>query len=662
MTGAALLGAFLLAPSAAQAQASRYVYQPPAFQVSTNGPRGITFPFSVTAEGRISEFNWWFNATGWGDLHIRYTLPDGTYFEQVAGQPWVGVGQVFGKQALGTWTLRLTENRPFQSNTFETGFTVVAIRDATTTLPISGAYVPALAGAESLVLNWMRSNQIEAATLAVMKNGKLVLSRGYGWQDRARTTPALPEAVSRWASNTKMLTAAAIRILMAQGRLAPSDTAWNVMAVQPPPGYTVTDPRHFQYTIDELLNHRAGLPHDVDYQSGPLGALLGLGRAATLTEMVAYMWSTTLPYDPNPDPLGESHYSNWGYQLLGAIIEKVSGMSYDAFVRGYVTAPLGATTFQVGRRGPGRALPNELWYAGRTFIAPQWDWNFSMDLVEDPYGDDLETRPGAGSLVSTAPDYLRFLKAYFHTGEPKPASLVGWSWDYTFYGGGPGNCSATREQISPDGSSLEWALLVNESPDDGSALENLRISLDNFFAGVTRWPTTDLFRTPAFVEQNGQVVLEAEHFTTASPRTDVGPWQVASAQSGFVGDGYITMPSGPCSTATWSNGAEATYNVKLSTTGDYYLWLRRYITGSLDNAAYAGVDGKQVGSLVDNSGSSPNKWAWYRHGTKLSFASAGQHTLSIRRGDRGYKIDRILLTKNSSYTPSGNGPAESARQ
>jgi CubicO group peptidase (beta-lactamase class C family) len=660
LTVAMVLG---MLPGRAHAQASRFVYQLNDYVLPTNGPAGIRFPIAVTAEGRISEFMWGFNASGWRDLHIRYTLPDGTSFEQVAGQPWVDAGAVYGKQALGTWSLRLTENLPGPSETVSTGFTIVTLRDANPNLPVTGTSVRALAGVDPIIVGWMRTNQIEAATLAVMKNGKLVYSRGYGWQDRARTTATLPEAVSRWASNTKMLTAAAIRKLIAMGKLNLSDRAWDVMAVQPPAGMTVSDPRQFQYTVDELLNHRAGLPRDVVLQSGALGSVLGLGRAATLREMVSYMWTVWLDYDPNPDASGEQHYSNWGYQLLGAMIEKVAGISYDAFIRGYITAPLGATSFQVGPRGPGHALQDELWYAGQTFMDPQWDWNGSMNWVEDPYADDLTTRPGAGSLVSSSVDYMRFLKAYFHSGDPKPSSLVGYSWEYTFYGGGPGNMSATRDRIQPDGSSLEWALLVNES-DISNTLDGLRANLDNFFAGITAWPTTNLFHTPAYYETGGVVVMEAERFNTASPRSDVGPWQVANAQAGFSGTGYITMASGPSSnTATWSNAADAVYNVNISTTGDYYVWARRYITGGCGNAAYVGVDGKQIGATFDDSTANANTWAWYKYGTKVNFATPGQHTFTIRHKERDYRVDRIVLVKNSGWSPgSGIGPGESTRK
>jgi hypothetical protein len=313
----------------------------------------------------------------------------------------------------------------------------------------------------------------------------------------------------------------------------------------------------------------------------------------------------------------------------------------------------------VGRRGPGAALPNELWYAGVTFMLPQWDFDESMALVEDPLADDLETRPGAGSLVSSAPDYLRFLRAYFHTGEPKPASLIGYSWGYTFYGGGPGECSATRELIQPDGSSLEWALLVNES-DKVVSLDTLREQLDTFFAGVTAWPATDAFHTPVFHESGALVAMEAENFTTATPAKDAGPWQVQTTQTGYTGLGYLTMASGGNSPATWTNAATANYTVHITTPGDYNVWVLRYSNGCADNAAYIGVDGVQVGATFDDSTANPKKWAWYKFGTKARFSSPGLHTFTLKRKERDYKIDRIVLTKGAAAI-AGAGPAESPR-
>jgi CubicO group peptidase (beta-lactamase class C family) len=657
--------ALLMAAGAARGQASRSEYELENYVLPYNAPAGVTFSIPIAAEGKIREFGWGFSASGWRNMHLRYALPGGTFFEQVAGEPWVNTDHLIGKQAKGTWTLRLTEFTPGPSNTVSTGFAVVALRDANPNLPISGQAVPQLAGVEPIITDWLRSNEFEAATFALMRNGKLLYARSFGWQDRARTTPALPLAVGRLASNTKMLTATAIGKLIAMGKLSATSRAWDVLAIQPPAGMTVDDPRHFQYTVDQLIHHRAGLGGGGPPAPGPLGGLLGLGRAATLQEMISYGWTLPLEFDPDPDPAGEGHYSNWGYVVLGAIIEKVSGMSFDAFVRGYITAPLAATSFQVARNGTAGALPNELWYAGRTFVAPQWDWNDSLPLVEDPYADELQTAPGAGGMVSSAADYLRFLKAYFHTGEPKPASLVGITWGYLFFGGGPGNLSATREIITPNGTALEWALLVNESDTKpGQSMDVVVQRLDQYLAGVTSWPTTDLFHTPAYVESAGRVVMEAERFADASPRADAGPWQVDTARSGYVGLGYLSPKSGASGAiATWSTAAEANYRVKITSTGDYNVWVRRYITGDGDNSAYVGVTGIQVGATFDNSTSNTNRWAWYKFGSKATFSTAGTHTFNLRKRERDYKVDRIVLVKDNAWSPgTGTGPVESPQQ
>jgi hypothetical protein len=70
-----------------------------------------------------------------------------------------------------------------------------------------------------------------------------------------------------------------------------------------------------------------------------------------------------------------------------------------------------------------------------------------------------------------------------------------------------------------------------------------------------------------------------------------------------------------------------------------------------------GLDGGQIGSTCDNT-EDYNQWIWKKHSSTVSI-STGTHTFQIRRRETDYCIDRIILTTDSEYTPSGNGPAES---
>ena len=184
---------------------------------------GKTINFDFGYQGKITQFWWWFLSTGWRDLHIRYTLPSGLSLEQIAGEPWSNIDSVFGQEIGGLWELNLKETEPGAAHRVTTGIDIVAQRYADPNLPVTGPNVPALQAIDAILLSWLRVNGYEAATIAVMKDRRLVYMKGYGWQDYDRILPILPDAVMRLASNTKPITARAIQQLIEDGMLDPQE-------------------------------------------------------------------------------------------------------------------------------------------------------------------------------------------------------------------------------------------------------------------------------------------------------------------------------------------------------------------------------------------------------------------------------------------------------
>lgn len=456
-----------------------------------NAPNGEVRSFQVAPGGIITQFWWGFSSTGWRNLHIRYTLPSGYYFEQLAGAPWVDCSPVWGSEAGGTWQLRITEFTPGSTHILSTSIGCCYVRHARTDLPVAGNNVPSLSGLDPIVLSWMRSNEFEAATLAVMRNNRLVYRRGYGWQDFDRNIPISPDAVMRLASNTKPITSWAIHQLVRDGRLSYSAKVYDLLAMPPLSGHPIVDARVRDITIQHLLDHAAGFPHDAP-NSYDLATALGWTRVPMFNEVIAYMWNLTLAFTPGTS----TSYSNYGYQLLGAVIEKVTGMNYDQYIRTVLTPPLGISTMRVGQPGESQGFPNEIWYAGHYFAYPDTcltrnDW--MAYGVPEPYAmTDMVSRPGAGSLISSASDYCRYLRAYLHPGDPKPPSLIGWTWGYVFYGSLPGTWTITEDQITPDGNSITYVFLTNER-DGPAAIEDLRSQISTCLNSVTNWPSINLF-------------------------------------------------------------------------------------------------------------------------------------------------------------------------
>jgi CubicO group peptidase (beta-lactamase class C family) len=153
----------------------------------------------------------------------------------------------------------------------------------------------------------------------IEKDGDVILKKGYGMANRAEKIPMSPATVVQIGSNTKDFTAVAILQLMERGRLELSDSIGKYFPGVP------ADKRGI--TIRQLLNHRAGFPQHLgpDFDS------------VSREEEIRNALAAPLRFRP-----GEGRgYSNVGYSLLGAIIEQLSGKSYDEYIRDEILEPAG---------------------------------------------------------------------------------------------------------------------------------------------------------------------------------------------------------------------------------------------------------------------------------------------------------------------------------
>ncbi|GAH67175.1 unnamed protein product, partial [marine sediment metagenome] len=168
--------------------------------------------------------------------------------------------------------------------------------------------------------------------------------------------------------------------------------------------------------------------------------------------------------------------------------------------------------------------------------------------------------------------------------------------------------------------------------------------------------------TGAFQEDGGTVVMESENYDDNAARSDDSgeAWSKATSISGYVGEGYMIAPGSGAE--DWVDAAELSYEIDFTNAGTYYTWMRRWATSSADNSAWVGLDGTIVGDGVtdrfDNYNGYYDQWYWRKHNTEV-YISSGSHEFNVRRREGGYKIDRIILTTDDQYTPSGTGPPES---
>src|SRR5687767_495399 len=219
-------------------------------------------------------------------------------------------------------------------------------------IPITGAAVPGMGSYDQVIPDLMRKHAIPGGAIAVLRGGKLIYARGFGYADVENNTPVQPDALFRLASVSKPITGVAIMKLVEEGQLQLDERVAPFIAHLTPAEGATVDPRWDQITIRQLLNHTAGWDRDkpsggFDPKFRPAIAAGAVNAPAPASAETVIRYMKGMPLDFNP---GEKFvYSNFGYAILGRVIERLSGMPYEDYVRARVLQPVGANRTRLGR-------------------------------------------------------------------------------------------------------------------------------------------------------------------------------------------------------------------------------------------------------------------------------------------------------------------------
>jgi N-acyl-D-amino-acid deacylase len=265
--------------------------------------------------------------------------------------------------------------------------------------------------------SFLREQELPGAALAVARDSRLIYSRGFGYADRAAEELVRPGALFRIASISKPLTAVAVLQLVERGRLKLNDRLFEVLQLQQPKGREVRfDPRWKKVTVLHLLQHRGGWDRDKSFdpmfRSPAIVKELEVPPPARPRDIIRYMLRRPLDFDPGAKDV----YSNFGYCLLGRVIEKVSGQSYEEYVRKEVLAPLGIHDMRLGATLPEKRAPGEVkYYVRKGATGPAVMGPHLGKPVPLPYGAwCLESMDAHGGWLASAPDLVRFAAAFDH--------------------------------------------------------------------------------------------------------------------------------------------------------------------------------------------------------------------------------------------------------
>ena len=383
---------------------------------------------------------------------------------------------------------------------------------------MTGTAVPELASFDRVITDLMKRWGIPGGAIAVVKDGRLVLARGYGYSDLDAKTSVAADALFRIASVSKPVTAAAVLKLAEQGKLDLDAKAFALLPGLTPPAGSTVDPRLGDITIRQLLSHLGGWDRSVSYdpmfRATQIADALGTPRPASVESVIRYMRGQPLDFTP-----GDRYaYSNFGYAVLGRIIEQVSGQSYGAYVTDAVLRPAGVTRMRLGRSLLADRAPGEVrYYDGGGTTSSVFA---SGGAVPWPYGGfNIEAMDAHGGWIASAVDLARFITAV--DGLPtrpdvlRPETIQtmiarpprAWDASALHYGAGwlvrpqqgnwwhDGSLPGTSALIVRTGTGLAWAVLFNaRSMVSGSTFEQeVDPAVWQAVAQVATWPSHDLF-------------------------------------------------------------------------------------------------------------------------------------------------------------------------
>jgi N-acyl-D-amino-acid deacylase len=285
-----------------------------------------------------------------------------------------------------------------------------------------------MAGLDQVMQGALSKYGVPGAALAVSNNGRLVFARGYGCADQTANTAVQPDSLFRVASVSKTFTAVGILQLVQQGKLSLDAAVFGsiLTGYQPLTGKSI-NPDLLKITVRNLLEHTGGWDrtttqtfNGVKYNE-PLDDLLaaaakatGHSAPATDADVITVMLSQPVQHAPGT----YYAYSNFGYCLLGRIIEQVSGTSYEQYVQQNILKPLG-----IGRQKLGATLQSDVTngevsyydYSGAPLVHSVFP--SVPSLVPAPYGGHfMEDVDSAGEWVTTTVDLTRFLNGIWGAG------------------------------------------------------------------------------------------------------------------------------------------------------------------------------------------------------------------------------------------------------
>ena len=366
--------------------------------------------------------------------------------------------------------------------------------------------------ADRLIKRFLRKWEVAGATVAVIKDQKLIFAKGYGYADQEKEIKVEPSHIFRIASVSKLITATAVMKLVEDGKLSLDDFAFGEHGILNDSIYRkIKDRRTRRITVEHLLRHSAG--YSSKY-GDPM--FLPLAIAKKMKVQLPVKAETTIQFALSRRlhfaPGSRGGYSNLGYVILEKIIEKASGEKYEDYVKTNILNPAGIFDMHLGRNLRKDRFSNEVnYYEQSNAIKIKAFDGSGRTVFRSNGGNNIEELGGAGGWVASAAELMKFLLAidgdethpdilsrnsieYMTAPNKRGISPIGWkgarknTWWRT--GTLAGSSALLKHQVE----GYSFVIITNSSTWRGSDYpQDLNLLMRNVLRSAKKWPNQDLF-------------------------------------------------------------------------------------------------------------------------------------------------------------------------
>ncbi len=367
---------------------------------------------------------------------------------------------------------------------------------------------------ESKIVSMLSKFDIKGASVAVAKDGRLVYAKGIGYADAEAKELVEPKHLFRVASVSKLITAATIMKMIELGMLEIDDKVFGKDGILNDSLYPdYVDPRIENITVRHLLNHSGGwnrrfgdpmIKHHVIAREMRVNV-----TDIKMPDILRYTLKQRLHFDPG----SRTSYSNMGYAVLGEIIETITGMRYETYVRQKILFPLGIYEMRIGKKLLEDRFENEVKYYG---LADAQKFNLNNNerrIFPMAYGgNDIETLGAAGGWIASPAEILKLVVAIDNaTGTPNllAPETIEVMTDTSLSGGHPigwagtdgqgnwwrtGTLAGTSALVMRQNDGISWAVFFNSSTYKGTRLSGeMKHEVTIALNKLEHWPEHDLF-------------------------------------------------------------------------------------------------------------------------------------------------------------------------